>query len=229
MVLLDNNMKEADILKAVSDYKSRKINTAGLRRIARSFKKQFLGMNMDQRHKLVLSLYKKKEDGTDLLATYIVNLGIDEITPDRFPILDLYTDNFTGWGVTDDFCLNVIQPLLLKYPRQILSLLKKWNKSENPWKRRASVVAFVRKIGESGKFTDNCMELCGNLLRDPERLVKQGVGWALKDTLRGDRERIIKYIVDLRKLGVPSTITLYAIRDLKGKERLEVLKYPLHQ
>lgn len=220
-------MIEEEILKTVDVYKSRKINTAKLRSVARSFKKRLLGMSEDERHRLALSLYKNKQDGTDLFATYIVNLGINEVTPDRFQILDLYTDNFTGWGVTDDFCLNVIQPLLLKYHQEVLSLLRKWNKSENPWKRRASVVAFVRKIGESGKFTEDCLELCGNLLNDPERLVKQGVGWALKDTLRGDKERIIKYIIDLRKLGVSSTITLYAIRDLKGKERLEVLKYPL--
>jgi hypothetical protein len=70
------------------------------------------------------------------------------------PFLDLdeHLNHFRGWGPTDDFCINVLQPLLWKYPRQTLALLQQWNRSENPWKRRASVVVFTRKVGASGKF-----------------------------------------------------------------------------
>jgi hypothetical protein len=51
----------------------------------------------------------------------------------------------------------------------------------------------------------------------------RGVGWALKDTMRSDKQRILDYIKDFRRKGVSSTITLYAIRDLKGQEREDVL------
>lgn len=91
------------------------------------------------------------------------------------------------------------------------------------WKRRASVVAFVRKIGKSGEFVDEALELCDNLIWDEEDLVRKGVGWALKDNMRGAKMRVLDYVKSLRREGVSSTITLYAIRDLKGKEREEVL------
>ena len=65
--------------------------------------------------------------------------------------------------------------------------------------------------------------LCDKLIWAPEDLVQKGVGWALKDNLRGDREKVLAYVKDLRCQGVPSTITLYAIRDLKGAERQAVL------
>jgi 3-methyladenine DNA glycosylase AlkD len=120
-------------------------------------------------------------------------------------------------------CINVLQPLLWKYPVQTLLLLRNWNRSENQWKRRASVVVFTRNVGKSGKFTREALELCEHLLWDKEDLVQKGVGWALKDVMRGDHGQVLEYIKTLRRRGVPAKITLYAIRDLKGAQRREIL------
>ena len=54
-------------------------------------------------------------------------------------------------------------------------------------------------------------------------LVK-GVGWALRDTMHGDKNRVIEYVKSLRRRGVSSKVTLYAIENLKGKERKAILK-----
>lgn len=139
------------------------------------------------------------------------------------PFLNRYLDTFCSWSTTDDFCINVLQPILLKYPRETLRLLQKWNQSKNMWKRRASVVAFVRKVGESGKFTNEAMKLCENLIWDKEDLVQKGVGWCLKDVMWGDKKRVIQYVRRLRTLGASSTITLYAIRDLRRADRDSIL------
>ena len=124
----------------------------------------------------------------------------------------------------DWLCLRVLQPLLLRYRTETLELLNAWNRSENIWKKRASVVAFVRRIGSSGEFTDIVLGFCDNLVFDEEDLVLKGVGWALKDNLAGAKERVLQYIKSLRQRGVSSTIVLYAIRDLKGPERDAVLQ-----
>ena len=102
-------------------------------------------------------------------------------------------------------------------------MLRKWNKSKNMWKRRTSVVAFTRKAGESGRFTKEALTLCNNLLRDREDLVLKGVGWCLKDVMRGDRKVVYDYIKKIRARGVSSVITLYAIRDLRGVDRRTIL------
>ena len=105
------------------------------------------------------------------------------------------------------------------HSEQALDLVRRWNSSAHIWKRRASVVTFTRKIGESGKYTSEVLELCEPLLFDPEDLVRKGVGWALKDNLRGDHATVLAYVKELRRRGVSSVITLYAIRDLSGAER----------
>lgn len=168
---------------------------------------------------LVLSNLAEEAD----FANTILARSVKELSPVNFSYLDEHLNHFHSWAQTDSFCIDVLQPLLWQYPDQTLALLRTWNVSENLWKRRASVVAFVRKVGASGKYTQPALEMCENLLDAPEDLVQKGVGWALKDTMRGDKGRVLEYIKSLRRRGVPATITLYAIRDLKGAERQVVL------
>ena len=42
--------------------------------------------------------------------------------------------------------------------------------------------------------------------------------------MQGAKNRVIEYVKFLRRRGVSSKVTLYAIENLKGKERKEVLK-----
>ena len=42
--------------------------------------------------------------------------------------------------------------------------------------------------------------------------------------VRADKKKVFEYVKKLRKRSVPATITLYAIRDLKGTERVEILR-----
>lgn len=151
-----------------------------------------------------------------------------KLSPEEFHRLDSFADHLQGWGNTDSLCSGVTQHLLVQYPEATVSLLRRWNSSSNPMKRRASVVTFTRKIAESGNYTDLALELCENLIWDEEDLVRKGVGWALKDSMRADRSKIIEYVKELRRRGVSSVITLYAIRDLEGDERQEVLAMKPH-
>ena len=156
-------------------------------------------------------------------ANAMLAQSLKALGPSDFTYLDEHLNHFHSWSDTDDFCVHVLQPLLWRYPDQTLALLRDWNRSANQWKRRASVVGFVRKVGATGKFTNPALELCEYLLDDPEDLVQKGVGWALKDLMRGDKARVLEYVKELRRRGVPSTITLYAIRDLNGAERKVIL------
>jgi len=195
------------------------LNTPAWRAIMRSFR----ALPLEERLDLADALFAEGEGWLGHSAIYVLALSVDELSPQDFERLDQMADRFTGWSHVDDVCISVIQPLLLAHRDATLSLLERWNRSPNRWKRRASVVAFVRKIGESGQFTEEALRLCENLVFDGEDLVRKGVGWALKDVMSGDRERVLEYVKELRRRGVSSTITLYAVRDLDGRERQEVL------
>jgi 3-methyladenine DNA glycosylase AlkD len=191
--------------------------------VMKGLRPQIKALSLDERLDLASELLadgtgEMGHAGIDVLAFSVKELG-----PEHFPRLDAMLDDFRGWSHVDDVCITVMQPLLRSYRAETLALLGRWNASPNRWKRRASVVAFVRKVGESGEFTEEALSLCENLLRDPEDLVQKGVGWALKDVMRGDPERVLAYVKELRRRGVSAAITLYAIRALRGTARAAVL------
>ncbi len=178
-----------------------------------------LPLKLDLARRLIGSGYHEAAD----IANWVLALAVKELGPAHLEYLDRHLDYFHSWSTTDSFCIDVLQPLLWRYRAEVLSLLQTWNRSPNRWKRRASVVAFVRKVGASGEFTGEALVFCENLIHDSDDLVQKGVGWALKDNLRGSKSKVLEYIQDLRRRGVSSTITLYAIRDLKGFERESIL------
>ncbi|MFB0558319.1 MAG: DNA alkylation repair protein [Candidatus Bathyarchaeia archaeon] len=130
------------------------------------------------------------------------------MTPTHFPFLDEFLEHFRGWGSIDLICSEVLQPLLKEHTDEVIDLLRRWNTSPHPMKRRASVVTFTKKTAKSGKYIDLTLELCDNLIQDREDLVRKGVGWTLKDTMRANNQRVFKYIKNLRRNGASSTITL---------------------
>lgn len=199
------------------------LKTGPWREVMRRFRPHFAALSTDERLELAARLLGERIGELGHSGIYVLALSVRELRPPHFDALDRMADDFTGWSHVDDFCIGVMQPLLRSYPRETLQLLERWNRSLNRWKRRASVVAFVRKVGESGAFVEEALRLCESLVWDTEDLVQKGVGWALKDALRGAPERVLPYIKELRRRGAPATITLYAIRGLKGAMREEVL------
>jgi len=204
--------------------KSYGLTEAQGKELIESYLGDFRKLSLNVRLQLVKMFYASDFSEQVNLGDAILELSMKELTPTYFDSLDEIAGFLSNWGETDWFCIRVAQPLLRKYPSQTLELLRKWNSAKSLWKRRASVVAFVRKIGESDDFTNDALELCNNLIWDKEDYVRKGVGWALKDNMRSAKRRVLDYVKSLRRKGVSSVITLYAIRDLKGKEREEVLK-----
>jgi hypothetical protein len=207
------------------DYQTYGLSAKDYTALYERFNSRFNALTHDQRLQLADGWARTGNSTLVHLGVHLLRLSActGELTPDHLPFLDGFAEHIRGWGNTDTLCGGVLQPLLEQHPDDVTALLRHWNASPHPMKRRASVVTFTRKTAESGRYIGLTLELCDNLVWDGEDLVRKGVGWALKDTMRADKGRILDYVKDLRRRGVSSTITLYAIRDLKGGERKEVL------
>jgi hypothetical protein len=84
----------------------------------------------------------------------LLKLNVKEMKPCDLGVLEEVGARLNNWGSVDGFCIDVLQPLLLTYPDEVLRILRNWNKSESLWKRRASVVALTRRVGAGEEFTD---------------------------------------------------------------------------
>jgi 3-methyladenine DNA glycosylase AlkD len=205
------------------EYLSYGLPTPDFHKMMKEFRPRFLECSFQERLDLAAQLLKEHIGELGHVGIYVVAISVEAFVPNHFSFLDSLPDDFRSWSHVDSFCGDVMMPLLWKYRQETLALLGEWNRSPVRWKRRASVVTFTGKVGESGEFTGEVLRLCENLVWDSEDIVRKGVGWALKDNLRSVPGRVLPYIKDLRRRGVSSTITLYAIRDLKGAQREEVL------
>ncbi|HMG19461.1 MAG TPA: DNA alkylation repair protein, partial [Gemmatimonadales bacterium] len=127
------------------------------RNVMRRFRARIKALSLEDRLDLADKLFRMRIGELGHSAIYALALSGQELGPQHIERLDRIAEEFTGWSHVDDFCITVAQPLLRAYRPETLTLLERWNRSPNRWKRRASVVAFVRKVGESGQFTKDAL------------------------------------------------------------------------
>jgi len=205
------------------EYLSYGLKASEFREILKEFRPRFLKLSLQERMDLAEKFLQKHIGELGHVGLYMLTLSVEELGPENFAYLDSLPEHFRSWSHVDHLSLGVMQPLVWRYRKETLDLLDKWTRSPVRWKRRAAVVTFTRDAAKSGEFTEEVIQFCEKLIRDEEDIVQKGVGWALKDNLRSAPDRILPYIKDLRRRGVSSTIVLYAIRDLKGAKRQEVM------
>lgn len=206
-----------------SEYIAYGLKTSDLWAIVKDFKPRYMALALDERLDLSARLLGTGIGEPGHAGLYILGTSANELESTHLPYLDRLIDDFHSWSHVDHFCGSVLQPLMFKFPEETYSQLEKWSQAKNRFRRRTSVVVFTRKVATSGRFTAECLAICDKLIWDQEDIVRKGVGWALKDNMASAPEIIVDYVKKLRRLGVSSTITLYAIRKLEEEKRLEVL------
>lgn len=204
-------------------YKSYGVRAEGKKKIIRAHRQAIGGLQPQEQLELARRLIESEYGEQQSIALFILEPIAEHFTPDNFDQLDTYVRCLHGWSKIDAYTGSLLRDVLFQHPDELIDLVGQWNRDEDLWLRRASVVLFTRKVAKSGQFTDNALNFCENLVHDPEVMVQKGVGWSLKDMMHRDRERIMDYVIDLRARGVSSVITLYAIKDLKGDERAAIL------
>ena len=206
------------------DYKTYGLKASEIKDQIKKYNHRFNQLNLEEKYYLARKFF---ESGYGEQATFgisLIEMSLKEINPKFFFRFDEFLSYFNNWATTDWFCFRVIQPLLNKYPNEMLKLLKKWNLSENIWKRRASLVSFTKRIAFKEEFIDQIFHLCDNLIWDEEELVRKAIGWVLRDNMYIAKKRIIEYIKILRRKGVSSKIISNAIQNLSSEERTNILK-----
>lgn len=206
-------------------YKSYGVRANGKKKIFATHRQAIRALLPEQQIELAQHLIQSKFGEQQSIGLFILEKLASYYSPPRFQELDHLVRCLHGWSKVDAFTGSLFRDVLFQHPTEFTELVRTWNIDPDMWLRRTSVVLFTRKVAKSGQFNDFALEMCNTLIHAEEKLVQKGVGWALKDLMRSDKERITNYIRQLRKQGVSTVITLYAIKELKGQERVDILSY----
>jgi 3-methyladenine DNA glycosylase AlkD len=125
------------------------------------------------------------------------------------PIWEMLTrmvDRVDNW-IHSDGLSSLISAAVEERPSERYPLLLKWNRDQNPWRRRQSIVSlhYYARFRERPLPSSKTLPLIRNLLRDEHFYVQRGVGWALRECRNVDPIATLrfleKHIADIPPIG----------------------------
>ena len=182
---------------------------------------QFLGVATPERRALVKAIAKELPQPTSeelgKTARALWRLDRREYQYSGSDLISLHRDcadkNFlkdhveylithkSWWDTVDSLGSTAVSPLTIKFPA--LTLINKWNKSENMWLNRAAIQH------QRGRKYETDIELllryCDDHSHDDRFFIAKAIGWALRDLAHIDRPAVTKFLKehpDLNRVAV---------------------------
>lgn len=132
--------------------------------------------------------------------------------PNDFEVFEQWVNNFiSNWASCDTFCNHTVGEFIEMYP-DYLKELKRWAKSNNRWKRRASAVSLIVPA-KKGLFLNDVFQIADILLTDKDDMVQKGYGWMLKVASNKHQQEVFDYVIK-HKAIMPRTALRYAIEKM---------------
>ena len=93
-----------------------------------------------------------------------------------------WIDDCSCWEHSDDLS-KIYADVVEANPGWILPTLKRWNRADNPWKRRQSVVALIEYASKRKSFLpfEVMISQVMSLLDDEDYYVQKGLGWTIRE------------------------------------------------
>lgn len=140
-----------------------------------------------------------------------------DYAPDDFAVFERWVSHYvTNWAACDTLCNHTVGAFIEMYP-SCLDCLKTWTSSENRWMRRAAAVSLIVPA-RHGRFLEDALSICEQLLHDREDLVQKGYGWLLKAASEAHRQEVFHFVMDRRGV-MPRTALRYAVEKMPPELR----------
>jgi len=141
---------------------------------------------------------------------------------DDFRLFERWVDSYiNNWASCDTFCNHTVGAFIEMFPEYITEL-KRWAKSENRWKKRASAVSLIVPA-KRGKFFNDVLEIADIMLSDRDDMVQKGYGWMLKVASQAHQQDVFEFVMK-RKSVMPRTALRYAIEKMPPELRKKAME-----
>ena len=99
-------------------------------------------------------------------------------------LFDRFSKSIDNWALCDALGMQSLKPLVKTHSKEIFALAKKYNRSENLWQRRLSLV-MVEWYTRDKEFHPAILKLVNNLRKDKEYYVKKAIFWIERNLEKG--------------------------------------------
>jgi 3-methyladenine DNA glycosylase AlkD len=160
-------------------------------------------------------LWRTSPYGDVLFAAleYYVPRARKEVSPTLWPVVRNWPERVDNWCHADGLSA-LYSWILASEPDAVYPQLKKWNRAQDQWRRRISLVSLIHYSGKNAVFVPprRVLPLVTACLDDERKYVQTAVGWVLREMGRAHPADVASYIKE--HSAAMSTV---ALRRAKGR------------
>jgi 3-methyladenine DNA glycosylase AlkD len=230
-------MKATELYEDIRKYCKANADEAVVKKYSRFFKEGYdaYGLTRENLEEKVGSILTDKKVNLKLVLStsrLLVKSGKYEETSFAIRLLNEFSEQFTtgtfkeigkwfeigiiNWGHTDVICGMIISEF---FKRKIIALdaFIDWRTAKNKYQRRAVPVAMIEILKDTANYKF-LFEFIEPLMLDEERMVRQGLGWLLREAWK-IRKRETEAFLLKWKNEAPRLIYQYATEKMTAEEK----------
>ena len=215
---------DLDYSKLPVGFRSLGVRTPVVRKIANEFFRELKSKgvtNIDDILEYGEYLQKQKIAELRTIAVQWSFKAKNQFETRHFTVFERWLKKYvTGWGSTDNLCVQSLGFIVYKFP-ELVNKVKKWTSSNNQWVRRASAVALIYGL-RRGEYLKDAFEIANALFYDKKKYVLKGYGWMLKEASNTYREEVFNYVME-RKKTMPRLSLRYSIEKMPEEMRKKAM------
>jgi 3-methyladenine DNA glycosylase AlkD len=194
-----------------NDHPRYPINAPALRTIAKNWMRDHRSLTKDEFVKLLTSLIEAPSSTEKMMAGIMMDYATREQRMFDPKIFDQWLDHLVGWAEVDAVCTG--QYTIYQVPQNWKKwhpLLKRFSKSKNIHKRRASLVLLcspVRHCTDSALAT-TAFENITQLRSEDAVLITKAISWLLRSMVKHHKKGVGNYVKENRE-----TLPAVAVRE----------------
>ncbi|MGH7912968.1 MAG: DNA alkylation repair protein [Candidatus Dormibacteraceae bacterium] len=108
----------------------------------------------------------------------------DYLDLQSIPLLEDLIVAGAWWDFVDELAIRRLGPILRAHPAEAGSLLRRWVRDPDVWRRRAAIIAQIGS--KEGTDLRLLTEAIDANLADPEFFIRKAIGWALREYAKTD-------------------------------------------
>lgn len=203
------------------EVKSRGWYTAELRKVAVRFRRTIIReQGLDFLLKVADQLFRGRVLEEKVFAVFLLEKVAGDLGNEEFGLFETWLDRITSWADHDGLVHYLIAPMIVGKTSRARNVFV-WARSSNRWHRRAACVALIQGTRQK-MFLPLIVRLSNLLLKDEDDMVRKGLGWLLRETVKYNRRAIMPYLRQVRNI-TPRLVLRTACETLPASERRKIL------